>query len=165
MTSSACTPERMKIRVLGSGTSMGVPVIGCRCAVCTSDDPRNRRLRSSIAIETCGRHILIDLSIDFREQMLRWPMPRIDAILLTHTHSDHINGIDDLRAYNYMQRESIPLFTSRYFIEQIQLRFPHCFNPLQKGGGVPDLDLVEAEPGQPFNAVGVNIVPIPIMHG
>src|SRR5436190_14580517 len=102
MTPSPYPP--LKIRVLGSGTSMGVPVVGCRCEVCTSSDPNNKRMRSSIMIEADGRHLLVDCSIDFRMQLLAWPVPRLDGVLLTHTHSDHINGIDDLRAFNYLQR-------------------------------------------------------------
>ncbi len=159
------TKPALRIRVLGSGTSMGVPVVGCACAVCTSSDPRNKRLRSSIWIEAAGRHLLVDCSIDFRQQMLNWPMPRIDALLLTHTHADHINGIDDIRSYNYIQREAIPLFTSPFFIDDIRRRFPHCFGPLQTGGGVPQLDLTEVEPGRPFLAAGVEVMPIRIMHG
>ena len=157
--------ERLTVRVLGSGTSMGVPVVGCRCAVCLSEDPRNKRLRSSVWLEGEHGHLLIDCGIDFRQQMLRWPMPRIDAILLTHTHADHINGIDDLRSYNYLQGGAIPLYTTRYFIEDIMRRFPHCFNPLQRGGGVPQLDLTEAEAGRSFLAAGMEVLPVRIMHG
>ncbi|MCE5228415.1 MBL fold metallo-hydrolase [bacterium] len=155
----------IKIRVLGSGTSMGVPVIGCKCPVCTSNDPHNKRLRSSISIAVDSRHILIDCSIDFREQMLRWPMPRIDALLLTHTHADHVNGIDDIRSYNYMQQGPIPVFTSAHSIEDIRRRFPHCFNPMQKGGGVPQLDLNEITAGKPFDAAGIEVMPLRVMHG
>ncbi|MEN6625242.1 MAG: MBL fold metallo-hydrolase [Candidatus Sumerlaeia bacterium] len=155
----------MRIRVLGSGTSMGVPVVGCRCAVCTSDDPRNKRMRSSISIRIGGRHLLVDCSIDFRQQMLRWPMPRIDAILLTHTHSDHINGIDDIRSYNFMQGGPIPIYASAHSIEDIQRRFPHCFNPIQNGGGVPQLDLFRIAPGKTFEAAGIKIMPLKVMHG
>jgi phosphoribosyl 1,2-cyclic phosphate phosphodiesterase len=157
--------HNLKVRVLGSGTSMGVPVIGCRCAVCTSDDPYNKRLRTSVALDVEGTHLLIDCGIDFREQMLRWPMPRLDAVLLTHTHSDHINGIDELRVYNYLQRGSIPLHTSQYFIDDLRQRFQYCFNPLQQGGGIPQLDLMPVTPGQPFQAAGVEVIPIGIMHG
>lgn len=157
--------HQMKIRVLGSGTSMGVPVVGCRCAVCTSKDPHNKRLRSSISIEVGGRHLLVDCSIDFRQQMLRWPMPRIDALLLTHTHADHVNGIDDIRSYNFMQGGPIPIYTSVHSIEDIRRRFPHCFNPIQNGGGVPRLDLKKISAGKPFEAAGIKVMPIKVMHG
>lgn len=155
----------LKIRVLGSGTSMGVPVVGCRCPVCTSPDPHNKRMRSSISIEVAGQHILVDCSIDFRMQMLAWPMPRIDAILLTHSHSDHINGIDDLRSYNYMQKASIPLYSGQLFLDDLRTRFNYCFNPFQRGGGVPDLDLMPVRPGELFTAGPLQIMPIRIMHG
>lgn len=155
----------LKIRVLGSGTSMGVPVVGCACPVCTSPDPNNKRLRSSIAIEAGGLHLLVDCSIDFRQQMLNWPMPRIDAILLTHTHSDHINGMDDLRAYNYLQQGSIPLYSTQFFLDDLQKRFPYCFNPFQRGGGVPELDLTPVEFGQGFDVRGLPITPLKVMHG
>ncbi|MCL5271072.1 MAG: MBL fold metallo-hydrolase [bacterium] len=156
---------RLRVRVLGSGTSMGVPVIGCRCPVCLSDDPRNKRLRSSVSIEAEGRHFLVDCSIDFRAQMLRWPMPRIDALLLTHTHSDHVNGLDDLRSYNYIQHEAIPVYSTRYFLDDLSQRFPYCFNPLQRGGGIPDLDPMMVEPGEPFTVKEIEIQPIEVMHG
>jgi phosphoribosyl 1,2-cyclic phosphate phosphodiesterase len=144
---------------------MGVPVVGCQCPVCTSSDPHNKRMRSSISIQANGHHLLIDCSIDFRAQMLAWPMPRIDAVLLTHTHSDHVNGLDDLRAYNYLQKGSIPLYSTPYFLEDLRQRFHYCFNPLQVGGGVPELDLITAEPGRPFEVHGLEIMPIEIMHG
>lgn len=155
----------MTVRVLGSGTSMGVPVIGCECEVCRSDDPKNKRMRSSIAIEADGKYLLVDCSIDLRQQMLRWPMPRVDAVLLTHTHSDHVNGLDDLRSFNYLQRAPIPLYSTEVALDDLRLRFGYCFNPLQMGGGVPQLDLVPVQPGIAFEAGGVDVLPIEIMHG
>ena len=155
----------LKIRILGSGTSMGVPVVGCQCPVCLSPDPHNKRLRSSIAIEAGGCHLLLDCSIDFRLQLLQWPMPRIDAVLVTHTHSDHINGLDDLRAYNYFQQGPIPIYSTPFFLDDLANRFQYCFNPLQRGGGVPRLDLMPIEFGQPFAVQGLEILPVQIMHG
>lgn len=159
------SPRTLTIRVLGSGTSTGVPVIGCRCPVCTSTDPRNRRLRSSVAVEVDGRHLLIDCSTDFRQQMLRDPVPRIDAVLLTHTHSDHISGIDDLRIFNYRQGGAIPVFTTDYFIADLRTRFSYAFTPTQMGGGVPQLELTAVAPGTPFVAAGVEVLPVQVMHG
>lgn len=144
---------------------MGVPVVGCKCPVCTSTDPRNKRLRSSISIDADGYHILVDCSIDFRQQMLSWPMPRIDAILLTHSHSDHVNGIDDLRSYNYMQKTSIPLYSGQFFLDDLRARFNYCFSPFQRGGGVPDLDLMPIRPGEPLKVGPLEIIPLKIMHG
>ena len=144
---------------------MGVPVVGCDCPICRSEDPNNKRLRSSITIEAGDRHILVDCSIDFRQQLLQWPMPRIDAVLLTHTHSDHVNGLDDLRAYNYLQKGPIPVLSTQYFLDDLHHRFAYCFSPLQKGGGVPELDLIPIEPGRPFTIQGLDILPVEIMHG
>ncbi len=144
---------------------MGVPVIGCTCPVCRSADPHNKRLRSSVSLVVAGRHILIDCSVDFRQQMLRWPLPRIDAILLTHTHADHVNGIDDIRSYNFMQGGPIPVYTSAHSIADIRRRFPHCFNPIQNGGGVPRLDLHTIVAGRRFRAAGIDVMPLKIMHG
>lgn len=167
MNSSPFPP--LRLRVLGSGTSTGVPVIGCRCPVCTSPDPRNRRLRSSVLIEAGAgddkRFVLIDCSTDFRQQMLTWPAPRIDAVLLTHTHSDHVCGIDDLRVYNYYQRAAIPIHSTAPFLDDLRRRFAYAFNPMQEGGGVPRLALQTVEPGVPFEAAGLRVVPIPILHG
>lgn len=162
---SAQPIRQLTVRALGTGTSVGVPVIGCTCPVCTSSDPHNQRLRSSVALEVEGKWLLIDCSTDFRQQMLRDPLPRIDAILLTHTHSDHISGIDDLRIFNYMQNESIPVFSTRHFLDDLLNRFHYAFNPLQKGGGVPRLELIEVEPGRAFTAAGIEVMPIRIMHG
>ena len=155
----------LKIRVLGSGTSMGVPVVGCHCPVCTSADPHNKRLRSSITIQAEGCSLLVDCSIDFRQQLLAWPMARIDGVLLTHSHSDHINGLDDLRSYNYLQRGSIPVYSTEYFLDDLHQRFHYCFSPIQKGGGVPHLELNTVTPGQPFQVAGLPIMPVEIMHG
>src|SRR5258708_33797804 len=111
--------EPLSITVLGSGTSSGVPTIGCECKVCTSDDPRDKRLRPSILIGYQGRNILIDTTPDFRQQALRAQISRIDAILFTHSHADHIMGLDDVRPFNFRQRSSIPIYASAEHIENI----------------------------------------------
>lgn len=158
-------PAMLRVRVLGSGTSMGVPVIGCQCPVCRSADPCNKRLRSSIALEAGDCHLLVDCSIDFRAQMLRWPMPWIDAILLTHVHSDHVSGLDDLRAYNFLQRKRIPVYSTRPFLEQLEQRFAYCFHPAQAGGGVPQIEPRAIEPGHSFEVKGLSVLPVEILHG
>ena len=155
----------LRVLVLGSGTSTGIPVIGCDCPVCTSDDPRNNRLRSSIRIDVDGKTFLVDAGVDFREQMLRYRTPHLDAVLLTHTHADHIHGLDDLRVFCFRQRQHIPIYTSKRFIEDVRIRFAYCFNPEQMGGGVPRLDLEEITPGEPVDICGVPVLPIEIMHG
>jgi phosphoribosyl 1,2-cyclic phosphate phosphodiesterase len=165
MTANSNHYPSLRVVVLGSGTSIGVPVIGCTCPVCTSKDPRNRRLRTSIRLELGGRHIVIDCGVDFRQQMLEYPMPRLDAVLITHTHADHLNGLDDVRAFCFKQREHIPIFTSAPFIADIKCRFDYAFNPPQKGGGVPLLDLKELRPGEEIEICGAPVLPLTIMHG
>lgn len=157
-------PE-VRVTVLGSGTSTGVPVINCDCAVCQSEDPKNNRLRTSIKLNIGNSTFLIDCGVDFRQQMLKFKTPRIDAVLVTHTHADHVHGIDDLRAFCFRQLEHIPIYTSRHFIKDIEVRFAYAFNPLQKGGGVPMLDLQEIHAGQLFEIQDVPILPLRILHG
>ena len=101
--------KRMKITILGSGTSTGVPMVGCRCPVCSSEDPRDKRTRASIVVETAGKYILVDTSTDLRKQAIRERIPHIDAVLFTHSHADHIHGIDDLRGFHFIHQTSHPL--------------------------------------------------------
>lgn len=103
--------------------------------------------------------------MDFRQQMLRYRTPHIDAVLLTHTHADHVHGLDDLRAFTFRQRDPIPIHSTALFIDDVRMRFGYCFNPMQAGGGVPRLELATVEPGVEFSAHGVPVLPIPIMHG
>ena len=102
----------LEITFLGTGTSTGVPVVGCRCAVCTSTDVRNKRLRQSVKIEGGGKHFLIDTTPDLRLQLLKYPIPRLDFILFTHSHSDHLMGLDDIRPFNFRQREPIDAYAN-----------------------------------------------------
>ena len=155
----------MRITVLGSGTSTGVPVIGCDCAVCRSGAPENKRLRCSLYIEESGFVFLVDCSTDFRQQALRYGIRRIDAVLFTHNHADHMNGIDDLRVFNYLQGGPIGIYGDNATLATIQRRFDYCFNPPQVGGGVPQLLLQEIRPGQGFCLEGLNILPIRLKHG
>lgn len=153
----------MRATLLGTGTSTGVPLIGCRCPVCTSDDPRNRRLRPSMMLEVGGAVILIDTSSDFRQQALRFGIPRIDAVLFTHMHADHILGLDDLRIYNFRQRASIPCFGSEETLAALRRTFRYAFEEVSEGGGVPSIDLVAVD--GPFEAAGHSITPVPLFHG
>ena len=149
--------------MLGSGTSAGVPVIGCRCAVCRSDDARNRRMRPGILLELPAGNILIDTSPDLREQALRFGIRRVDAVLYTHSHADHVFGLDDLRIYNFMQHAAIPCFGSRDTIARMRQIFAYVFEDGQEGGGKPKLELRAVD--APFELLGGLVVPIPVEHG
>src|SRR5205085_12426752 len=135
----------LKVTVLGSGTSTGVPAIGCDCAVCRSTDPHDRRLRPSIVLEAeQGPVILVDTSTDLREQALANDLRRVDAILFTHTHADHVFGLDDVRRYNHMQRAAIPCYADAGTIASLRRMFSYVFEPpKQIGGGIPQLTLTE----------------------
>ncbi len=139
------------ITVLGSGTSSGVPTIGCRCEVCLSTDPRDKRLRPSILVQHEGRNILIDTTPDFRQQVLRTGIERLDAILYTHAHADHILGLDDIRPFNYRQREPIPLYATAETLAVIQRVFCYAFEETPQSS-VPKLDLRTMN-GEPFRIV------------
>lgn len=153
----------MRVTFLGSGTSTGVPVIGCRCRVCTSTHPRNQRMRQSIAIEAQGKHFLIDTTPDLRMQLLRHPIPRLDFLLYTHSHSDHLMGLDDIRPFNFRQRESIRAYANPATVKAIRRAFAYIWDDSQLGGGKPQLELVEVD--GPFSHEGIDIVPIPVAHG
>ena len=149
---------------LGTGTSTGIPVIGCDCAVCTSPDPRDQRLRASVHLNIDGASILIDTSPDMRAQMLRANIRQIDAVLFTHMHADHTAGLDELRRYNIMQQERIPVWANAATAAELEERFAYAFSsPFPFFGGKPDLDLHVFE--GPFAAVGAAVTPVPVMHG
>lgn len=153
----------MKIRFLGTGTSQGVPVIACDCVVCKSTDYKDKRLRSSLLIELDGHHIIVDTGPDFRYQMLRDHVQHLDAILMTHSHKDHIAGLDDVRAFNYKQNQSISIYTNAPTLESLQREFYYAFSSV-KYPGVPQLDLREIHAGEPFFLFGQEIIPIEVMH-
>src|SRR5437016_11393172 len=132
-----CPSDPLRITVLGSGTSMGVPTIGCHCDVCSSNDPRDNRLRPSILVRFGGHNILIDTTPDFRTQALRAKMNRLDAILFTHEHADHIMGLDDVRPFNYRQKSSIPIFGSEDTLSAIQRSFGYIFDGRNSAPNVP----------------------------
>jgi phosphoribosyl 1,2-cyclic phosphate phosphodiesterase len=154
----------LKVTVLGSGTSLGVPAIGCDCAVCHSSDPRDRRTRPSIRIEVNGTSILVDTSTDLRVQALANDMRRVDAILFTHNHADHVFGLDDVRRYNQMQKSAISCYADAATVASLRRMFSYAFDPpKQLGGGLPQLTLFSI--AGPFCLGGVEIVPVPLMHG
>ncbi|MGZ7040383.1 MAG: MBL fold metallo-hydrolase [Thermoanaerobaculia bacterium] len=155
--------HRMNVTFLGSGTSTGVPVVGCSCAICTSSDPRNKRLRQSVKIEANGKYFLIDTTPDLRLQLLREPIPRLDFILFTHSHADHVMGLDDIRPFNFRQREPISAYASPHTAKAVRRAFSYIWNDSQIGGGKPQLDLIEVT--EAFDHDGIHIVPIPVLHG
>jgi phosphoribosyl 1,2-cyclic phosphate phosphodiesterase len=167
----------LKVTLLGTGTSHGVPMIACDCRVCRSTDPRDRRLRPSILIELADgaaaprspvaaavRTILVDTSTDLRAQALAHDVRRLDAILFTHSHADHVLGLDEVRRYNAMQHEAIPCFADARTIADLRQTFGYIFNPATPaGGGIPQLDLHQILGA--FMLGGVEILPVPILHG
>jgi phosphoribosyl 1,2-cyclic phosphate phosphodiesterase len=156
--------EHASILVLGSGTSVGVPMIGCRCKVCTSNDPRDKRLRPSVLLRFGEQRILIDTSPDFRYQALRSKLDRLDGILFTHSHADHILGLDDVRPFNFMQRKNIPIFSSAESLDTIRRTFQYVFDDAPSESSRPRLTphIFDREP---FNAAGVAIQPVAAAHG
>lgn len=152
----------MKVRIIGSGTSTGVPQIGCTCAVCTSADPKDNRLRASAIVETDDARMLIDCGPDFREQVLHLPCERIDGVLITHEHYDHVGGLDDLRPF--CRFGSVPIYAEEYVAKALRLRMPYCFVD-HRYPGVPDIPLQEIEPGQRFSINQTGVLPLRVMHG
>jgi phosphoribosyl 1,2-cyclic phosphate phosphodiesterase len=154
----------MQLTILGAGSSAGTPALGCTCATCVSTDPRNKRTRcSSIVTLDDGRVILIDTSPDLRQQALRENLLRVDAVLYTHTHADHLHGIDDLRAFCQINRCQIPLYSYPEAISHIQDKFGYTLREPSHYWDLPVLaaHIVEA----PFSVAGVQVTPIPVMHG
>jgi phosphoribosyl 1,2-cyclic phosphate phosphodiesterase len=153
----------MKITILGSGTSTGVPMVGCACPVCTSRDPRDKRTRCSILIETDGRYILIDTSTDLRKQAIRERIPRIDAVLFTHSHADHIHGIDDLRGFHFIHKRIIPCYGTRETLDLIAGNFSYIFKGMESDGYAPLLEprIISG----PFGLFGKTVIPVSLIHG
>jgi phosphoribosyl 1,2-cyclic phosphate phosphodiesterase len=156
--------ETLRITVLGSGTSSGVPTIGCNCATCASTDPRDNRLRPSVLVQYGGKNVLVDTTPDFRAQALRTGISRVDAILYTHAHADHILGLDDVRPLNYHQRMSIPAYGTEATLDIIRRVFRYAFDaePTQSSAPRVDLHTITEEP---FDLFGLKIIPIRLMHG
>jgi phosphoribosyl 1,2-cyclic phosphate phosphodiesterase len=149
--------------MLGSGTSTGVPVIGCTCAVCTSPSPRNRRLRPGLKLELPDGTVLVDTPTDLREQALRFGLERVDAVVYTHAHADHVFGLDDLRIFNFRQRRAIPCYGNATAIAALRRIFAYAFEEGQEGGGKPRLELHEID--GPFELGGARFQPVPVFHG
>ncbi len=156
--------EHASILVLGSGTSVGVPMIGCRCKVCTSTDPRDKRLRPSVLLRLGGKRVLIDTSPDFRYQALRFGIDRLDAILYTHSHADHILGLDDVRPFNFMHRRQIPIYGSPETLQVIERTFLYVFDKNPTESSRPRLTLHSFE-DEKIELDDLEIEPIRASHG
>jgi len=152
----------MEITFLGTGTSQGVPLIGCGCKVCSSTDERDKRLRSSVMIETGGEFIVIDSGPDFRQQMLREHVRRLDALIFTHSHKDHIAGMDDIRAFNYLSGKPIDIYADEFVQKAISREFPYIFEEF-KYPGVPEIK-IHTISDEKFTAASVEVTPIEVMH-
>jgi len=154
---------KARLTVLGSGTSMGVPTIGCDCAVCHSPDPRDRRTRPSILLEFAGKFVLIDTTPDFREQAIREGIRQLDAVLYTHAHADHILGLDDLRPLSFHRPGKIPLYAQPEAAALLRRMFRYIFDPDYKFGGLAQVELHSID--GPVDLFGARFEPVKVMHG
>ena len=162
-----CNLDKMgnlKIIFLGTGTSQGVPLIGCHCEVCSSNNQKDKRLRTSCLIETkSGTRIAIDCGPDFRQQMLNYNVDRLDGILITHSHHDHVSGLDDVRSYNYLQKEAMPIYGNNIALKEIKKVFSYAFADT-KYPGLPTFDLCDIDKSETFKIKDLEITPIEVMH-
>jgi phosphoribosyl 1,2-cyclic phosphate phosphodiesterase len=155
----------MKFTLLGTGTSTGVPTVSCQCDTCTSTDPKDKRLRCSLLIESENTTVVIDTSADFRQQMMTHGVKKIDAVLYTHQHFDHIGGFDDLRAYNFTSGSPVPIFINNTTFDALKRTFSYAFgNAIQLGGGLPQAN-VNIIDRKPFSIGDIDFQIIPMMHG
>ncbi|WP_187261966.1 MBL fold metallo-hydrolase [Pontibacter beigongshangensis] len=152
----------MKITFLGTGTSQGVPVIGCTCEVCSSVDYRDKRLRVSVHLQVGQRSLIIDTGPDFRQQVLRERIKTLDALLFTHEHKDHTAGLDDIRAYNFLQKKDMPVYGEQRVLNQLKQEFPYIFS----GANYPGIPRVSLHPitEAPFEVDGILVTPIRVLH-
>jgi phosphoribosyl 1,2-cyclic phosphate phosphodiesterase len=152
----------LKITFLGTGTSQGVPVIGCACEVCRSLDYRDKRLRTSIFVEIENQSFVIDTGPDFRQQMLRENVKRVDAVLFTHAHRDHTAGLDDVRSYNFLQHMDMPVYATEPVLDQLRVEYAYAFAK-EYYPGIPRLDFQPID-GRDFSINGITITPLPVLH-
>ena len=157
----------MKLRFLGTGTSFGVPVIGCDCEVCASSDPRDKRTRHSLLLESGGRRLLVDTPPELRLQLLAGGIDRVDAVFMSHEHADHTHGLDDLRIFTLRDRKPLPFFMAAEFSNEIRRRFRYIWGGAkeQPMSAVPELDLRTFEDREPILAAGLELTPIAFPHG
>lgn len=152
----------MKISFLGTGTSQGIPVVACPCDVCNSNNPKDNRLRTSIFIETSDKTFTIDAGPDFRYQMLREKVKTLDAILITHSHKDHIGGLDDVRSFNYLQKKAMDIYATPFHQKEIKREYSYAFQEYPYPG-VPDFNLIDLK-DEPFYIGKSKITPLPVLH-
>lgn len=154
--------KKARLEFLGTGTSQGVPMIGCSCEVCSSSDLRDKRLRASVLVDYCGKRFLVDAGPDFRQQMLRAGVSHVDAILLTHNHKDHTGGLDDIRAFNYLEKSATQIYCEKYVEESLRKEYSYAFAE-EKYPGAPEWE-VHLIDDKPFSIEGVEIIPIRGKH-
>jgi phosphoribosyl 1,2-cyclic phosphate phosphodiesterase len=153
----------LQLTVLGSGTSMGVPTLGCHCAVCESSDPLDKRTRPSVLLSWGGRNVVIDTTPDFRLQAIRAHIDRLDAVIYTHAHADHILGLDDIRPYNMRQKSEIPIYGSADTLAALRSQFSYIFDDTPTENLLPAVSLHAID--GPFDLFGLQFVPVPALHG
>ncbi len=153
----------MRVTFLGTGTSQGIPFIGCTCPVCTSDDRKNNRLRCAVWIDTPEASIVIDSGPDFRYQMLRANVRKLDAIIYTHGHKDHIAGLDDIRPYNFFEKKPVDLYATEETQETLKREFSYVFADITYPG-IPQVTVNTIDPYEPFSINGLTITPIRTLH-
>lgn len=158
----------MRLTFLGTGTSFGIPQVGCSCLVCTSTDPRDRRSRSGAVVEASGSTILIDTPPELRLQLITTGITTVDAVLYTHEHADHTNGIDDLRIFSVRQRRALPIFGPPETLDSLQSTFRYIFDSelrAYEGTSKPQLELHRIDPGRPVSVAGIEVLPLAFPHG
>ncbi len=153
----------MKITFLGSGTSQGVPLIGCNCKVCLSTDEHDIRLRSSVMVQVDDQNIVVDSGPDFRQQMLRTGIKKLDALIFTHSHKDHIAGLDDIRGFNFVMKKPIEVYCTNKVLSQLKQEFYYIFDEI-KYPGIPEITIHHIENNKKFIAGNIEVEPIEVMH-
>ncbi|MSS72175.1 MAG: MBL fold metallo-hydrolase [Candidatus Latescibacteria bacterium] len=155
----------IKLTFLGTGTSHGVPMIACECRVCTSPNPRNHRTRTSAFLEYNGGCVLIDTPQEHRIQAIRNRIQRVDALLLTHTHADHIHGLDDVRRYSQLHKKPVPCYGTPTTLDTVRRVFEYAFTETPRGGGKPQIDLHPIDEDRAFPLFDIDVLPVPVWHG